>query len=184
MKVQESRYIVYGSVWPSATRLRKPNRSREISRRDPSVIDGPARDPFASQTESAAVSWTSLPAFSAARTVTRSEKQIEKIRPVSATAARSRATWSSVVAPGLSIITSLPWRIASIVMSARSTLTAALQTTAIVSSANTSSPVSTGTSGQVLAMPSTIRGEAPSETWPANSAPASSRPSIWSKMWK
>ena len=55
----------------------------------------------------------SLPATMVAGTTKRSEKQIENSRPVRATAASTAASWSKLVTPGLSTITSLPASIAA-----------------------------------------------------------------------
>ena len=72
-----------------------------------------------------APSATSLAATSDAGVISRSEKQIEKMRPVSFTTRRTSSSASRAMTPGLSTSTSLPLRIASIAIAARSRGTAA-----------------------------------------------------------
>ena len=63
---------------------------------------------------------TSSDAFCTAGTSKRSEKLIEWMRPVRATASRRRSRSASVVQPGLSLMTSLPASIARSAIAARS----------------------------------------------------------------
>ena len=53
------------------------------------------------------------------------------MRPVSAWTRRSSASWARVVMPGLSVSTSLPWRMAASAIAARSAGMAEVSTTAI-----------------------------------------------------
>ena len=98
-----------------------------------------------------APSATSLPALTAERTQRRSEKQIEKILPVSATVLRTSSSWAKVVTPGLSTITSLPACIARMARPARSRGMAAMQITSMLGSANSCSRSIAGDIGIGLA---------------------------------
>jgi hypothetical protein len=100
---------------------------------------------------------TSRAAASQARTTNRSEKQIEKMRPVSRATASISATWASVVAPGLSTMTSLPARIAWTAIAARSRGIAALTMMSIDGSSNSRSRSTATRSGKRSRKPSSTR---------------------------
>ena len=94
-----------------------------------------------------------------AGTRNRSEKQIEKMRPVSATACCRSVRSAAVVTPGLSISTSLPCRIAWIASVARSAGTAAHTMSAAVRSSSSAALSSTSFKpGNRLRNPATTPG--------------------------
>jgi hypothetical protein len=74
-----------------------------------------------------APSATSSAARVTAGTSKRSEKSMDQIRPVSATVALIASSWSIVVQPGLSVITSLPACIARMAISGAVTRNAGQQ---------------------------------------------------------
>ena len=108
------------------------------------------------------------------------EKQIEKIRPVSATAFSTAASWSKLVTPGLSTITSLPALMARTAMAARSAGTAAQTMSSTDGSSISRSAVLSGRSGKRSRKPARTRSSVVAGSKPAQVAPASRRPpTIW-----
>jgi hypothetical protein len=105
----------------------------------------------------------------------RSVKQIEKIRPVSRTVRSTASSPSRDTMPGLSTITSLPRRMASTAMAARSAGTAA-ETMAWTegSSRSASRSATSGMSGKRSRKPSRTRSSVVCGQKPAQVAPAAS----------